>query len=339
MNIVPLKPRTDKLKELIEQKVTHLDLFNYYYPGNFKPNRPCKNVLSHKDENPSMVIYNRNGGVFFKCYNSPQKGDIWKFLMEYFNLSFSESVNMVAKDFGLLENCDKKFQKVLNELPVIKKTISKPPEIKAVNYKEFPERHLKYLQSYHLTPEDMNFCEDTKVFALKDFYINKKKFSVRSDEVGFIYLVNNKFIKIYLPERPKGEKWWSNIPFTHIHGLDNLKNCKVGFLTKSIKDGAVIKKFISPHVAIIQAENISSITSKDAEIIKNSVENLYIIMDNDKTGKEASYAFCDLLNAKHINVPDKYFPESTDFADMVKNIGINSVINHFNEKTIYLSSG
>ncbi len=333
MNIIQKEEPID-LKKLIEEKITHLDLFSYYYPEEFKLNRRCKNVLVSKDDHPSMVIYNRNGGVFFKCYNSPHKGDIWQFLMDYTNKTFNEILKIVAQDFGLLEKSDKKLQRVLKALPIIEKKPSNPPKIKAECYEEFPERHLKYLEQYHLTPEDMNFCEDTEVFALKTFYINYRKFGVSPKEVGFIYLMQKKFIKIYLPERPKGEKWWSNIPFTNVHGLNNLKNSKIGFLTKSIKDGAVIKKFISANVAVIQAENISSLTTENANFIKENVENLYIVMDNDKPGKEASYSFCKLLNAKHINVPDKFFPESTDFADMGKNIGIESVIEHFHLKTI-----
>lgn len=320
------------LKELIENNVSHLDLFSYYYPEKFQLNKRCRNVLVDKDDNPSMVIYYRDGGVFFKCFNSSNKGDIWQFLMDYTGKSFDEVLQGVAEDFGLLEKSGKKLERVLENLPKIEKKQSKPPVIKAEKYKEFPERHLNYLKQYYIIPKDMNFCSDTEVFALKSFYINGTRFPVKKDEVGFIYLVNKKYIKIYLPERPKGEKWWSNIPFTHIHGLDNLKNCKTGFLTKSVKDAAIIKKYISSCVSVIQAENISCISKENIEIIKNSVENLYIIMDNDPTGKMASYGLCELLNAKHINVPDKYFPQSTDFADMAKNEGINLVIEHFKKK-------
>ena len=293
------------LKQLIEDNVSHLDLFSYYYPEKFELNRRCRNVLVAKDDNPSMVIYYRDGGVFFKCYNSEHKGDIWQFLMDYTQKSFDEVLQGVAEDFGLLEKTGKKLEKVLENLPKIEKKQSKPPVIKAEKYKEFPERHLNYLKQYGLTPEDMNFCSDTEVFALKSFYMNGKRFGVSNKEVGFIYLVNKKYIKIYLPERPKGERFWSNISFTHIHGLDNLKGCKIGFLTKSIKDAAVVKKYISPCVAVIQAENISCISEENAEIIRNSVDNLYIIMDNDKTGKQASYALCDLFWTNNIwNFPN-----------------------------------
>lgn len=320
------------LKKLIEDKLSHLDLFSYYYPYKFELNKRCRNVLVSSDNNPSMVIYYRDGGVFFKCFNSPNKGNIWQFLMDYTGKNFEDVLKMVANDFGLLNNSSEKFEKKVREIQKIEKKESKPPIIKAEVYKTFPERHLNYLKQYTLTPEDMNCCSDTEVLPLKTFYINGIRFPVKKNEVGFVYLVDKKYIKIYLPERPKGEKWWSNIPFQKIHGLDNLKGCKVGFLIKSIKDASIIKKYISPCVGVIQAENISCISEENAEIIKNSVENLYIIMDNDPTGKQASYALCDLLNAKHINVPDKYFPQSTDFADMTKNEGVNLVLEHFRKK-------
>ncbi len=321
------------LKEIIEEKLSHLDLYSYYMPWEFTLNKNCCNPFQ-EDKNPSFRIYYRDGGYFHKSYNSSHKGDVWQFLMDYFGKSFNEIIEKIAEDFGLKEKTGKKFDKIVNNLPKIEKKESKPPIIKATVYKEFKERHIEYLKQYYLTPEDMNFCSDTKVLPLKSFYMNGTKFPVRSDEVGFVYLVNNQYIKVYLPNRPKGEKFWSNIPFTHIHGLDNLKGCKKAVLTKSMKDAALIHKYILPCVAVIQAENISCISEENREIIKNSVENLYINMDVDPTGKKASYALCDLLQAKHVNIPDKYFPQSTDFADMAKNEGIDKVIEHFKIKKI-----
>lgn len=320
MNIV----KKVDLKQLIEDNVSHLDLFSYYYPEKFELNKRCRNVLVAKDDNPSMVIYYRDGGVFFKCYNSENRGDIWQFLMDYTQKSFDEVLQGVAEDFGLLEKSGKKLEKVLENLPKIEKKQSKPPVIKAERYKEFPERHLNYLKQHGLTPEDMNFCSDTEVFALKSFYMNGKRFGVSNKEVGFIYLVNKKYIKIYLPERPKGEKFWSNIPFQTIHGLSDLKNCENLIICKSIKEMAILNKYLPYCNICVQAENMQSISQEAIDLINSKAKNIYVSFDSDDSGVKSCKEITAKTGWNYINPPRKYLPLK-DWADIVRDYGIEPV--------------
>ena len=295
-----------------------------------------KNVLNpfQKEKNGSFKIFLRDNEVFHKSYNSFHKGDAFKFVQDLFGINFNEALNKIASDFGLLETSGAKLERVVSELPKIEKKASRPPKIIAEVYSKWQQRHIDYLAEYHLIPEDLNFCSDTKCYPLKQFYLNSSKFNVNNKEVGFVYNVN-KFNKIYLPNRPKDQKWWSNIPFSYIHGLDNLKGCDLGILSKSIKDGALLSKYITPCVSILQAENSTAITQEHIDYIKINCKNLLIAMDTDPQGKKTSYELCEIFGARHINIPDRLLKHgASDFSDWAKLEGFEAVIEHFKKKGI-----
>lgn len=320
-------------KEIIESKLSHLELYSYYMPWKFELNKRCLNPYI-TETNPSFVIYYRDGKYFHKAFNTNHKGDVWQFLMDLSQKTFEEVLDGVISDFGLLEVSTKKLERIIQELPKIEKKEHKMPKIVAEVYKNWQQRHLDYLAQYYLEPKDLDFCKDTKCYPLKNFYLNYEKFNVSPKEVAFVYNVGQSN-KVYLPSRSKDQKWWSNIPFTYIHGLDNLKGCNIGIISKSIKDGAVLSKYITPCISIIQAENPLAISKKNIEIIKQSCQKIIICMDSDKKGKETSYKLCELFGATHANIPDRLLElGASDWADWIKLEGKEPIIEHFKKKGI-----
>lgn len=318
-------------KDLILSKISPLSIFSYYMPYEWKVNRRCRNPFVSRDNNPSMIIGDKNGELIFKCFNSNHQGDCFSFVMYMFNLPFDKAIKKIAEDFGIL-NKSGELERVIQNLPKIDKIKSHGNIIQCAPFTEWQDFHINYLKKYSLIPEDLQFCMDTKAYPLKDYWINKKKMMMESKELGFFYNAGN-YNKVYFPHRSKEDKWKSTIPFTYIHGLNNMKGCNVGILTKSLKDGAIISKYITKCVCVIQAENVTSISKENADFLKQNVEHLYIAMDCDDPGKKASYAICDYLGAKHINPPDYLLEKkATDFADWVELEGIQPMINHFKTK-------
>ena len=330
MNIIKEQKIT---KEYILEKVGALNIFIRYMPHPFKLNRRCKNPHT-KDNNPSCIIGNQTGEIIYKCFNSSHQGDCFSFVMNLFNISFKDTIELIANDFGLKKSSIKKYEQVILDLPKIE--ITKPHSylIQCKPFKNWQNYHIDYLKQYTLEPKDLQFCSNTKAFPLEEYWINKRKMIVKQDELGFFYNVGT-YNKIYFPLRPKEDKWKSSIPFNVIHGLDNMKGCDIGILTKSLKDGAILSKHITKCTCVIQAENVTSISKENAQFLKENVKQLYIAMDCDAPGKQASYAICDYLNAKHINPPDRILEKKgSDFSDMVKLEGLDSFLNHFKQKKL-----
>jgi len=318
-------------KDFILSKISPLNIFSYYMPYEWKINRRCRNPFVNRDNNPSMIIGDKNGELIFKCFNSNNQGDCFSFVQQMFNITFEKALEKIAQDFGIL-NKNKDFTRVIQNLPKVDKIKSHTNIIQCAPFTEWQGYHIEYLKKYTLEPKDLQFCEDTKAYPLKDYWINKRKMVVHKDELGLFYNVGA-YNKVYFPNRSKEDKWKSTIPFTYIHGLNNMKGCNVGILTKSIKDAAIISKYITKCVCVIQAENVTAISKENVEFLKQNIKNLYVALDQDQPGKLASFAICDYLSARHINPPDYLLEnKATDFADWVALEGIEPVINHFKTK-------
>lgn len=334
-----MKVESQLTREQILEKVSPYDIFAMYMPWEFTINRRCRNPLVSKDNTPSFIIGNKSqtGELIFKAFNSEHRGDCFIFVEKMFNLDYFGALNKIAEDFGLKDRSNLKYKAIIDNLPKPKIEMLKPILIQA-KIGKYEQIHLDYLAKYTLEPKDLNFCLDTKVGALKEWWLNRTKQVVKKNELAFVYNYTDEFgswNKVYFPNREKKDKWRSSIPFQKIHGFSNIKDCKTAILTKSIKDGALIAKYITSCVCVIQAEDSAAISPENVEFLKNSVESLYIGLDSDNRGKTASRILCKLLDAKHINIPDRLLEKgATDFSDWVALEGKEPLIEHFHKKGI-----
>ena len=75
--------------------------------------------------------------------------------------------------------------------------------------------------------------------------------------------------KIYRPLADKKKKWFTNVPFDYIEGMNRLNNCDIAFISKSKKDYMVLKKALGLSCIIIsQAEDLSCFNEQTIEILK-----------------------------------------------------------------------
>jgi|694.fasta_scaffold17451_2 hypothetical protein len=329
------------LKDLIESKLTHLDLYSYYMPHSFELNKNCSNPFVTKDKNPSFRVFYKEGSYFHKAYNSSHKGTIYDFLKDLYNISYKEVLDKIAEDFGLKEKTGKKYEKIITELPKIEIRESILPNIKAIS-KNFQKEHIDYLAQFALTLDSLNSVKDTEILALSKFWINNNLYSLDKEEVGFIYYCTdiNK-VKIYLPQRDKGKRFYSCLPFTYIHGKESFKcvndqKHKKGILTKSIKDALVLSKYIQYPIGVVQAENPTSITQEDIEFFNENVEEMFISWDSDGPGVKNCKELTSKLGWNYINPPKRYLPNIKDWADLQKEIGEKALLNEFKKKKLIL---
>lgn len=331
------KKKQEINRDYILSRISSYDIFYYYYPfkKKFKLNRACKSPFTD-DTHPSCIIGSKYGEVAFKCFNSEHRGDAFSFVMSLLGLTYRECLDRIAQDFGLNSGAIIKPGDIITyEQPIIENS----PIFLQAESKPFTDADRKYLSQYHLSPRDLSFCKDTRAHSTLQWAINRKRQPLKRGEICFYYHLKNErgeWIKVYKPNADKKNKWRSSIPFSEMHGVGNISGgCKSGIITKSMKDGAFIAKYISPCVEIVQAEDYTAITPENMKRIKESCGTLYIAFDNDKTGKEASIALTKELGCKHINPPDSLLElGGSDFSDMGRILGVDAVIQHFKKKKV-----
>lgn len=322
-------------REYINSKVSDYQIFSYYYPGKFTFNRTCKNCFVHEDH-PSMIIGEKGGDVIFKCFNSEHRGDAFSFVQQLFSISYSEAINKIAEDFGLKERKSTKYESVISALP--QTNIIKKRNIIHAKEGELTWSHIEYLNNIYLTIEDMNFCEDTKVYPLGEMWINRRRASLKKDEMAFYYHLKNErgeWIKIYRPFASRDDKWKSTIPITEIMGLSCLEKCDVLVITKSLKEAALLKKHLGLCVLVVQSENVACFTPENTKIINENSKKVFLSFDSDPPGVRASKLINEATGWGWVNVPNKYLKQRIkDWAELVENYGVEEMRNVFKKKGV-----
>lgn len=330
MNIVQKKD----LKELIYEKVNDGDLYRLYMPHEFSFNKNTINPFK-TEKNPSFRIYNINGDFFHKSYNCKIKGGIWDFIKEMYGITYGEALKKVAEDLGIIGQRGNKYVAVLKNIQSLDQEPKKETLIQFTK-KEFTKNHIDFLKLGNLTLEDINIFDDTKVYAVKEVWYNKSKIPILKNEVVFAYYIPsiNK-VKIYFPEREKGNKFLSSIPFTYIHGLENLNECENTVLSKSVKEAWLLKKLMNICVIVAQAENPSAISDDSITFINNKSKYTFTNFDADQPGKINSKELNKKTGWKWINVPNTYLEEGIkDWWELFLAYGEAPIIKEFKKKKL-----
>lgn len=329
------KKKEEITRELIFSKIDAYDVYKFYMPWTFSLNYTCKNPFV-TEKHPSFVIGNKFGEVTHKAFNSPHRGDCINFVEDMFGIGYHDALRKIAGDFGITSSKSVEYKAIIEQYEKPKGI--KAPVIIQAKAKPFGEEHIKYLSEFHIAPSDLNFCKDTKCVAVKEWALNRSKMPLKKDEVAFAYNLKNErgnWLKIYRPHAGKEDKWKSSIPFIEMHGLDNMKGCDVGIITKSIKDGAFIAKYITKCVCVTQAEDYTAISEENKQFIQENCKNIYVSWDNDKKGVEACQAITKATGWGYINPPRHLIEKGvSDMSDMAKLLGPEAVIEFFKEKGI-----
>lgn len=123
------------LKEAIQEIKNKVDYYEFYskYINNIPTNRakvfvPC---VFHQEIKPSLQIDLETG--MFRCWGCQTYGDIFSFYMKFFNVSFSEAVEILAEEY----NVELKVSDEVKEAYRIKKSLYEINEIICNKFQQF----------------------------------------------------------------------------------------------------------------------------------------------------------------------------------------------------------
>ena len=326
------RKRIEINKELILNRIGPLAIYEYYIPG-LKIGIPMLSPF-RREKNSSFVVKQSDNGYYHKDYGALEfSGSCIKLVEQLFSLSFTEALEKIARDFGLLEGKQECVIKIKEVVPQEKK--KKIPDIIEVIPKPFGKEHLQYLQEFHISPNSLDIFPEVKVVAVKEWRLNRLKMPLKLREVAFAYIVEGQGIKLYRPHANKMDKWMSTIPNRIILGLESLQPCETLIITKSVKEAAILHEYLKIPVIVVQSESISCFTEESITKINSLAKKVYCSFDIDEPGKRANWSVTNLTGWKHVNVNDQYLQEGIkDWGDLIKKYGPQPIIDHFKQKEI-----
>jgi hypothetical protein len=329
--MISASKKTELTPDSILSLVSEYQIFRYYMGRDFKLNHTISSPF-RRDDNPSFSIMSTSGGrLYYTDFaKSEFRGTCFDLVMQLFSLGFHEGLRKIDSDLGLGIGGGKVDYKTKTSLFKEPK-LEKADTFIQVKSKKYDPSDLSYWNSYHITHEDLT---RNGVYSVGKLYINRKLYYTDPHDLCFGYLLDDKW-KIYWPHaKTKKDKWRTNVPIDRMWGMDDIKpGCNKSVIVKSLKELMIIQKLL-PSVAAVQNESTIAINTKNIKILQNNCKEVYISFDNDGVGVSSSKFYTDNFGFKWINPPKEYLPKIKDWADLVKEKGMETLINYFKSKNI-----
>lgn len=270
-----------------------------------------------RDEHESFGFFQKDGLWMWKDLAKEEVGTAIEFVQKKYGLSFGDAMKKIIFDFGW------DTEKV-NAKPVIinwERKEDVPIHI-SFSSKPFEKRHHEYWNCAGVSEED---CKRKNCYAIKDLAINRKIFRLGADEIGFAYYCEEEDkVKIYLPDRPKDNRFYNNVSYFHLWNANNVTSCSDLIVQKSMKD-LIVTSVITPCVIATQAEATKIFNEEVVRKIDGIAENIWVWYGSDMDGVEKCKKITNQFNWRYINTPKKYLPDVNDTYGMAKLYGLKAV--------------
>lgn len=314
------------MKLKILEKVTTEYIYQYYFPEEIKTSKYYINPLREDDTNPGCFFTYLGNELFFVdfAYN-PTHIDCFKFIQNFYNLSFYETLVKISKDLNLnlhkpsvLFEKNTEFKKDIKNVEIKIDKVYKSPSIIKVITRNFNKTDLDYWSQFGITESTLKFFN---VKAVERAWINNNLYYYnKSYDPAYRYREKDSF-KIYRPFAYKKLKWRSNMSGGILECWDQLPDSgDILIITKSKKD--VMTLYEAGYNAIaVKAESVI-VSENSAELLNSRFSNIYTWFDNDDTGNKFSEIQNEKYGWKTLVFPKEYPKDPSDF---VKKYDLNKL--------------
>lgn len=310
-------------KDYLFTKISEYDVYRYYV-GDFTIGQVTKSPF-RKDNNPSFSIYMRDGKLQHKDHaDDYYRGDCINLVEQLYRLGLKDALIKIAKDFGVEKGKDDSAR--ITSQYVKPFMDQKKHSFIQVTVRKFNQADGNYWKQFGISSAQL---KEDNVYPLKELYINKKRYGLSKDELAYVYRYDEGY-KIYFPNRPKEDRWKSNIPLTIVENKKVIQGADRVFITKSKKDRLLLSRYLD-NVVNVQNETRACFTESFVQEL--SGKEVWINYDSDDAGVKNCIRITEEFKYNYINVPRSYLPIK-DFADLYRVHGEQAVIEILKSKNL-----
>lgn len=304
--------------EDILNKVTEYSILAYYLNIS---KIPCViNSPLREDNHPSLGLYISEKRIKYYDFASQERGDIYNLLGNWWNCSYRKVLETIYRDID-------KIPHVTSESYTkgIKRNVKYSPSINTTTMgckvREWEDYDIEFWSSFGIPKKWLIYAE---VHPISHKIITKedRTYTFKADKYAYAYVERkegNITLKIYQPLNKKGFKWsskhdrsvislWTKIPE---YG-DRLCICS------SLKDALCLWANTGIPALAIQGEGYG-ISNTAINELKRRYKNIYILLDNDKTGLRDGIKLAESTGFTNIVLPQlPEYDNPKDIADLYK---------------------
>lgn len=290
--------------------------------GNFPTSRSFRHPL-RTDRNPSAAIVCRGGIWFLKDFAEefPTMTAI-QFVRKKYELGFEAAINKLAIEYGVKEG--EKGEKGEYKPVEIKWSppIYEESEISFIfEPTKWRKEHYEFWKSTGVTEQH---CKRYDTYAVKEAFVNRARIPIKEGEVVWAYYIPElDKVKLYFPERKRGNRFKGNAPNSHIWHLDKVVKCQKLVVIKSMKD-LLCNTVIFPCTVAVGNEGTSMFTPDVIDTINKKAKRVFISYGSDKQGVEQSTIITQKTGWGWVNPPKELLPDVNDTYSLEKAQGVEA---------------
>ena len=324
MEFISLRPKITK--DFILSKVNQESIMQYYTGLNVNSKKLMLSPF-RVDNHFTVSFYKSKSDILYlHDFATNEHINCFQAVMKKYGVNFYEALDIIAKDFELIEGCNNTEEKPLN-VESLKETKS---SIIQVQIKNYSNEELEWWKQFGISIKTL---KKFHVFSIEHVFLNGELKFTSSNKCpiyGYYFGKDKNSVekwKIYFPLK-ENYRFLNNLSKKVLQGYHQLpKTGDLLVITKSMKDLMAMYEFGIP--AISPNSETLFIDDKKLEEFKQRFKHILVIYDNDRPGLHNMW----LIRKQHPELNYFYIPWylAKDFTDSIKLVGVENMEEYVNE--------
>lgn len=324
MEFISLKPKITK--DFILSKVNQESIMQYYTGLDVNSKKLMLSPFRIDNHFTVSFYKSKSDILYLHDFATNEHINCFQAVMKKFECNYYEALDIIAKDFNLIEGENNVKVKPLSVRP-LKETQSTKIQVQVKNYSN---KELEWWKQFGISVKTL---KKFHVFSIENVFLNGELKFTSSEQCpvyGYYFGKDKNGIekwKIYFPLK-ENYRFLNNLSKKVLQGYHQLpKTGDLLVITKSMKDLMAMYEFgisaISPNSETL------FIDDKKLEEFKKRFKHILVVYDNDRPGLHNMW----LIRKEHPELNYFYIPWylAKDFTDSIKLVGVENMKEYVNE--------
>ena len=325
MEFVSLKPNITK--DFILSKVNQESIMQHYTGLDVSSKKLMLSPF-RVDNHFTVSFYKSKSNILYlHDFATNEHINCFQAVMKKFGVNYYEALDIIAKDFNLVEGENNNTEVQPTIVAPLKETKS---SVIQVQIKDYSDEELEWWKQFGISKKTL---KKFHVYSLEHIFINNELSFTSSNKCpiyGYYFGKDKNSVekwKIYFPLKQE-YRFLNNLSKKVLQGYHQLpKTGDLLVITKSMKDLMAMYEFGIP--AVSPNSETLFVDDKKLEEFKQRFKHILVIYDNDKPGLHNMW----LIRKQYPELNYFFLPWylSKDFTDSIKLVGVENMKEYVNE--------
>ena len=313
-------------KDFILSKINQESIMQYYTGLDVSSKKLMLSPFRNDHKVTCSFYKSKSDILYLHDFATNEHINCFQVVMKKFNVNYYEALDIIAKDFGLIEGTHSN-----KTAPIIIQPLKETESARIqVQIKKYSNKELEWWKQFGISIKTL---KKFHVFSIEHIFLNGELKFTSSDKCpiyGYYFGKDKNGIekwKIYFPLKTE-YRFLNNLSKKVLQGYHQLpKTGELLVITKSMKDLMAMYEFGIP--AVSPNSETLFVDDKKLEEFKQRFKHILVIYDQDRPGKHNMW----LIRKQHPELNYYFLPWylAKDFTDSIKLVGVENMKEYVDE--------